>query len=133
MPLARSLSISVASLILLIAAACGMSVQAANPTDLSGRAYNITITAEGGDQKDRLVFSTKDLSAKNLLGDSKLPYTFKMKGKSITFTATQTGSDGSVMTIDGTISGDNVTGSISFTPKGGTAKSLNYTSVKPKT
>jgi hypothetical protein len=132
MAITRLLPVTLATAMLLIATVFGVAAQAANPTDLSGRAYNITITTDGGPQQDRLVFSSKDLSAKMMLGDTKLPYTMKSKGKTLTFDATQTAADGSVMDISGTITGDTVTGTITMTPKGGTAKALNYTNVKPK-
>jgi len=118
--------------LLLIAAALAAPVlAAATPTDLSGQAFNIYI-GDGGMQKDRMVFNTKEVSLPGVLGDTKIPYTMSSKRKTITFSAKQTMADGSAIDIEGTITGQDVTGTISMTPKGGTAKSLTYTSTKPK-
>jgi hypothetical protein len=131
MPLARTAAPGFAITLLLIAAALGVPLQAATPTDLSGQAFTIYI-GDGGMQKDRMVFSTKEVALPAVLGDSKIPYTMTAKKKTFTFSAKQTTADGSVIDIEGTIDGQNVNGTIAMTPKGGAAKTLNYTSTKPK-
>jgi hypothetical protein len=129
---ARTASPSFAIALLLITAALGVPLlTAATPTDLSGQAFTIYI-GDGGAQKDRLVFNTKEASLPMVLGDAKIPYTMSAKRKSYTFSAKQTNADGSIIDIEGTITGQDVTGTISMTPKGGTAQTLNYTSTKPK-
>lgn len=131
MPLARTASPSLALALLLIAAVLGVTVQAATPTDLSGQAFTIYIGADAS-MKDRMVFNTKEVSLPGVLGDSKIPYTMTAKRKTYSFSAKQTMADGSVIDIEGSITGQSVSGTISMTPKGGAAKTLNYTSTKPK-
>jgi hypothetical protein len=131
MTIARTTSPGLAIAFLLIAAAFGVSVQAATPTDLSGQAFTIYIGADGS-TKDRMVFNAKEVSLPMILGDSKIPYTMTSAKKKTTFSAKQTMADGSAIDIEGTISGQDVNGTITMTPKGGAAKSLNYTSTKPK-
>ena len=130
MPHART-SPSLAIALLLIAAALGVPLlTAATPTDLSGQAFTIYIGPDASN-KDRMVFNAKEVSLPSVLGDSKIPYTMTPKKKTFTFSAKQTNADGSSIDIEGTISGDNVSGTIAMTPKGGTATTLNYTSTKP--
>jgi hypothetical protein len=132
MPLARTASPSLAIALLLIAAALGVPVlTAATATDLSGQAFTIYIGPDASN-KDRMVFNTKEVSLPSVLGDAKIPYTMTAKKKTYTFSAKQTNADGSAIDIEGTISGQDVNGTISLTPKGGAAKTLNYTSTKPK-
>ncbi len=127
----RTSSASALRVLLLLAMALGACLHAAAATDLSGKAFTIYI-GDGGATKDRLVFNTKEASLPGMLGDTKVPYTMSSKKKTFTFSAKQTMADGSAVDIEGTIEGDTVNGSISLTPKGGQAKSLNYTSTKPK-
>jgi hypothetical protein len=129
MPLAASPGLALA--LLLIAAALGVPLQAATPTDLSGQAFTIYLGADAS-MKDRMVFNSKEVSLPSVLGDSKVPYTMTAKKKTFTFSAKQTNADGSSIDIEGTISGQDVNGTISMTPKGGAAKTVNYTSTKPK-
>ncbi len=132
MTLARTASPSLAIALLLITAALGVPrLMAATPTDLSGQAFTIYIGPDAGN-KDRLVFNAKEVGLPSILGDMKIPYTMAAKKKTTTFSAKQTNADGSSIDIEGTISGQDVNGTISMTPKGGAAKSLNYTSTKPK-
>jgi hypothetical protein len=131
MNLARTASPSLAIALLLCATALGVPVATAATTDLSGQAFTIYI-GDGGMQKDRMVFNAKEVSLPSVLGDAKIPYTMTAKKKTFTFSAKQAMADGSAIDIEGTIDGQNVNGSIAMTPKGGAAKTLNYTSTKPK-
>jgi hypothetical protein len=132
MPLARTASPGLAIALLLLAAALGVPVlTAAAATDLSGQAFTIYIGADAS-MKDRMVFNAKEVSLPSVLGDAKIPYTMSAKKKTITFSAKQAMADGSSIDIEGSISGQDVSGTIVMTPKGGAAKTLNYTSTKPK-
>jgi hypothetical protein len=131
MPLDRTILPRFAIALLLVAAALSVPVLAATPTDLSGQAFTVYLNSDINN-KDRMVFNTKEVSLPSVLGDSKLPYTMAAKKKTFTFSAKQTNADGSVIDIEGTITGQDVSGTISMTPKGGAAKSVPYTSTKPK-
>ena len=111
-----------AALVLLLGAAPAASAAAAEPT-LAGRAFTLTLKGDAGEMPDRLVFNNKELTCK-LLG--KMPYTLKAKKKAITFDGTTTDDTGGTVAITGDVAGANVTGTITFTPKKGTAKTLTF-------
>jgi hypothetical protein len=106
---------------------------AAQAQDLNGMSFNITIMAAGGgEQKDHLKFTAKDLTCQTL-GGMKTPYTSaaKKKSKATTFDATSTDATGNTIAINGEVEGQDVHGTITMTPKGGQAMVANFTSVKP--
>ena len=92
--------------------------------DLSGKSFSIILTnsATKETQKDRLVFTAKDVTCAALGG--KLPYTAAKgdgKSKSVKVTATITDAKGGTVALSCTISGEKVTGTITNTPKDGAA------------
>ncbi len=95
---------------------------AAEPT-LAGRAFTLTVKGDAGEMPDRLVFNNKELTSKTV---GKMPYTLKAKKKAITFDGTQTDDTGGTVAITGEVSGANVTGTITFTPKKGPARTLTF-------
>lgn len=130
LPAPIRLALRCAAFALLLAGLCGNAAQAA--VDLSGQAFNITITASGGGEtKDRLRFTAKELTC-DTLGGQKVPYTAapKKKSKAITYEATVTDASGNTIAISGEVEGQDTHGTITMTPKGGQAMVANFTSVK---
>ena len=111
-----------AALALLLVAAPAASAAAAEPT-LAGRGFTLTVKGDAGEMPDRLVFANKDLTCKML---GKMPYTLKAKKKAISFDGTMTDDSGGTVAITGDVTGANVTGTITFTPKKGAAKTLTF-------
>ncbi len=111
-----------AALVLVLGAAPIASAAAAEPT-LSGRAFTLTVKGDAGEMPDRLVFNNKELNCKTV---GKMPYTLKAKKKAISFDGTTTDDTGGTVAITGDVTGANVTGTITFTPKKGAAKTLTF-------
>ncbi|MBA3938820.1 MAG: hypothetical protein H0X38_15330 [Planctomycetes bacterium] len=101
---------------------CAPIAAAAEPT-LAGRAFTLTVKGDAGEMPDRLVFNNKELTCKTV---GKMPYTLKAKKKAISFDGTQTDDTGGTVAITGDVTGANCTGTITFTPKKGAARTLTF-------
>jgi hypothetical protein len=110
------------------AAAHAAAAPAAAPS-LAGKAFNITVFTDKDKILDKLTFTAKDLSAP-VIGFNKVAYTItagdaKHK-KDINFTAQVSDGDGSTLKIVGTVSGNEVNGTIERIPKKGDTKTLQF-------
>jgi hypothetical protein len=99
------------------------------PQDLAGCVF--TVRALGDEHKKDLAsaitFDPTNVTGK-LLGDAKIAYTVKRKKKSpeTTFEGTGTTSDGVAITIEGSVEGKDIHGSITRRPKDKTAAAVNF-------
>ena len=124
----RSLSSSLARC-LAVVALMTVTLGGAFGVDLAGKSFAITLMAPGGEQKDHLSFTAKELNCKTT---GKIAYTASAKKKAVTFEATTTDASGGTTVVSGEVDGQDVHGTITVTPKGGQAAAINFTSVKAK-
>jgi hypothetical protein len=116
----------------LIAAAAPAAAAQAGPT-LAGQVFSITVFADNNKVVDKLSF-TKDSLTAPAAGFTAVPCTVTSgtgkHQKDLEFTATVTAADGGTVKISGTVSGKMVEGTIERTPKGGAAKTLQFSGAK---
>jgi hypothetical protein len=121
-----------AALLVLAAGLVGSAHAAAAPVaapSLAGKAFNITVFTDKDKILDKLTFAAKDLTAP-MIGFNKAAYTItagdaKHK-KDINFTAQVSDGNGGTLKIAGTVSGNEVNGTIERIPKKGDAKTLQF-------